>query len=421
MSGSVVIPELQPWKGLWNRITAAHLLRRAGFGGNPANVDRVAELGLDESVAELLAFDREDDRELRADLAPLLEAAEIDALAGWWLYRMRFGRSPLREKLALFWHGHFATSNDQVQNVKAMAGQLFVFLDHAAGTFRNLLHAIVRDPAMLLFLDGAESDVQHPNENLARELFELFSLGRGHYQEIDVLEAARALTGATLRQGSYRFDPDRHDSGEKRVLGKRGRLNAEDVVEAALAQPACSRHLARAMLESFVEPKPSLAVIDGLAQGLRENDYSIAWGLGTILRSRIFYDVRVRRALVKSPVELAVGLLQALDATGNFKELVHAIGRMGQSLLRPPSVRGWRGGMAWIDAATLMERHGFPARMMDGTYGKPPDHTQWPDVETLVRTLGLDDISGSARERLASVAPDARLQAAAALPEYQLN
>src|SRR5215475_3885297 len=144
---------------------------------------------------------------------------------------MRFGRSPLREKLALFWHGRFATSNDKVQSVPAMAGQVFLFLDHAAGSFAQLLHAIVRDPAMLTWLDAARSDRDHPNENLARELMELFALGRGNYTEADVLEAARALTGLALEHGRFVFDPERHDGGDKTVLGRRGRLDPEAVVD----------------------------------------------------------------------------------------------------------------------------------------------------------------------------------------------
>src|SRR5262249_36623268 len=158
------------------------------------------------------------------------------------------------EKLSLLWHNHFATSYEKVQSVRAMAGQLFVFLDHAAGSWREMLHAIVRDPAMLLWLDAAESDPAHPNENLARELFELFALGLGAYGERDVREAARALTGCRVERGRYRYEPEMHDAGDKSVLGRHGRLDADGVVEACLEHPASSRHLARRLLESFVEP-----------------------------------------------------------------------------------------------------------------------------------------------------------------------
>jgi uncharacterized protein (DUF1800 family) len=423
MAGARTPAELERWKpgsGDWGPAEAAHLLRRAGFGGDRAALERAVRQGLDAAVDELLAFDAEDDRTLRADLLPGLEMADIDTLAGWCLYRMRFGRSPLREKLALFWHGRFATSNDKVQNVPAMAGQLFLLLDHAAGSFAELLHAVVRDPAMLQWLDAAGSDRDHPNENLARELFELFALGRGAYGERDVLEAARALTGATLEHGRYRFDPERHDAGDKTVLGRRGRLDADEVVDACLEHPACGRHLARGLLEFFVEPEPGEAAIELLADGLRKNGYRVGWALDVVLRSRLFHAPRVRQALVKSPVELVVGLLQALGATGNFKELAGAAGRMGQSLLRPPSVRGWIGGLAWIDAATLLERHSFAARLLRGQFGPAPRLGPEQDLDADLRALGLDDLDAAVRTALERTPADLRIQALAALPEYQL-
>jgi uncharacterized protein (DUF1800 family) len=420
--------ELERWRPgpgrSWGPAEAAHLLRRAGFGGDRDALERAVERGLEATVDELLCFDAEEDRTLRADIEPAIEMSDLDALAGWWLYRMRFARSALREKLALFWHGRFATSNDKVQNVPAMAGQLFLFLDHAAGSFAELLHGVVRDPAMLLWLDAAKSDRDHPNENLARELFELFALGRGNYTESDVLEAARALTGATVRKGRYAFDAARHDSGEKAVLGRRGKLDAAGVVEACLERPACARHLARGLLEFFVEPEPAGPLVEALAQGLRRNWYRVSWALDVLLRSRLFFEERVRRSLVKSPVELIVGLLQALGATGNFKALAAAAGRMGQSLLRPPTVRGWAGGLAWMDAATILERHSFAARLLAGRYGRVPRLPAGGAAE-LLRLVLQPDVVPQVRAALEEqgrpgAEPEALLQAITALPEYQL-
>src|SRR5262249_48788409 len=223
-------------------------------------------------------------------------------LKAWWLYRMLYGPDPLTERLALLWHNHFATSNDKVHRLGRMHHQNELFRTHARAPFGRLLNAVVRDPALLFWLDAPFNRKGHPNENLARELMELFTLGIGHYSEKDVKEAARALTGWTLTgevwaggdtprpDGDFREDPARHDDGEKTILGRQGRLKGADLVGLLLEQPATARRLAGRLCEQFFgEGAVSADTVAALADGLRAHELDIGWGGATVLRSRAFF------------------------------------------------------------------------------------------------------------------------------------
>ena len=341
----------------FDRRRAAHLLRRAGFGVPAAELARAVDEGADRTV-ERLVEERDDPavRELDAVVATLTSSAEVDGLAAWWVSRMLRTSDPLREKTALFWHGHFATSNAKVQNARQMYGQLRLFLDLGRGAFGPLLTAVAADPAMLTWLDGDRNRKGHPNENFARELLELFSLGIGHYSETDVQEAARALTGWRRAGGNYRFIASRHDEGEKTVLGERGNLGQSDVLKLCVDHAATARRLARHLLRFFAHPEPPTSVVDEAARALSEDGLHVGRFLGRVFRSRWFFSDAVIESRILSPAEFVVGHLRTLGARADAKRAAALIKRLGQALLEPPSVKGWDGERAWIHSASMIAR-----------------------------------------------------------------
>jgi uncharacterized protein (DUF1800 family) len=224
-----------------------------------------------------------------------------------------------------------------------------------------MLHAMTRDPAMLVWLDSDSNRKGQPNENYAREVFELFSLGVGNYTEGDIKEAARALTGWSVQGGEPAFDPRQHDDGEKTILGQTGRWGAGDVVRIALGQPACSRFLVRKLFRELVSEtvEPADEMLAPLADEFRIRDYDIVWLVERMLRSWVFYSPAAIRQRVKSPVEFAVGGVRALEGNAGPRHLAELCDQLGQSLYFPPSVKGWDGGNAWINSSTLLFRQNF--------------------------------------------------------------
>jgi uncharacterized protein (DUF1800 family) len=280
---------------------------------------------------------------------------------GIWLYRMILTPHPLQERLTLFWHDHFATSNAKVNNLGLMQRQIALLRRHALGSFPTLLTEIAKDPAMLIWLDATANRKAHPNENYAREVMELFTLGRGHYAEKDVQEAARAFTGAFIQGGRYEEIASQHDDGQKTILGRSGRFRGDDVARLLLEQDACAAFLCRKLYHLFVHEvdEPSNDLIAPLAEAFRSSGYQIETPVRMILRSRLFFERSVRGRRVKSPVEYAVGLLRALEIvrpTVGTEALAEACSRMGQGLYAPPSVAGWDGGTAWINTTTSLAR-----------------------------------------------------------------
>jgi len=375
---------------------AAHLLRRGGFGGSQTDVERLAALGVSGAVDALLhpsvdepAFTDFPDAALLYDPKKNRQAAQL-----WWLDRMLRTTRPLSEKMALFWHGHFATSLQKVQPAQ-MVGQIDLFRRQGLGRFPALLSAVTRDPAMLIWLDNRSNAKAHPNENYAREVMELFALGLGTYGEDDVREAARAFTGWTLDKTQQPvFVAARHDDGLKTVLGRTGAFGTDDVIAIIVSQPVHQRFIARKLLEFFVYSDPEPELIEALAQVYALSGADLAKTVGTILRSNVFFSPRAYRAIPKSPIELAIGTLRYIGAQSVPPNLPYQLARMGQEPLNPPSVKGWDAGPAWINTSTLLARFNFVnalvAQTAPGKNGQPalPAPNVAPD--DIVRRAGMD-------------------------------
>jgi uncharacterized protein (DUF1800 family) len=394
---------LEPYGGPWGVRQAAHLWRRAGFGGSPADVARSASAGMNAAVDGFVRFadtgslpaapqlvdDRLSPRQRAlfagaassgqpATAAPsdaeLMEARkavgrahrdDIIALQSWFLDRMISSPAPLQEKMTLFWHGHFTSAYQKGIPAQALANQNNLFRSLALGNVRELTLRVSQDPAMLRYLDNAVNVKAHPNENYARELMELFTLGIGNYTETDVRESARAFTGWSIdRDYAFRAFPARHDDGSKTFLGRTGNFDGKDIVEIIFAQPAAARLFATKLLGFFVYSDPEPALVDAVAERIRSNDYNLQPVMAQLLRSNVFYSARAYRALVKSPVEFVVGSYQLFGIPQVDNVALGALRRMGQVLFYPPNVKGWDGGASWLNSQTVLTRENFASSLM---------------------------------------------------------
>ncbi len=266
---------------------------------------------------------------------------------------------PLQERMALFWHNHFATSTGKVHQSALVSRQIDIFRKLGLGSFRDLLQAVTRDAAMLLWLDGSHNKRGHPNENYAREVMELFTLGIGHYTEKDVQELARAMTGFQVLDESVEFFKAAFDDGEKTILGQRGKFNDESAIDLLLKQSAAPRHIAHKLLKEFVHPQPMAEHVEHYAQRLVDHRWEIKPVLKEILTSRLFFSDYAWRAKIKSPCELVIGSMLALASQRDTLAARDAMNNMGQTLLAPPSVKGWDGEDVWINANTVLQRYNF--------------------------------------------------------------
>ncbi len=353
----------------FNRRDAAHLLWRTQCGASAAEIDRAVSDGPATTVDRLLAVQSESD-EFTGDDATLrrlaLDSGNPADLKAWWAHRLLESANPLAEKLTLFWHGHFATSHVKVRSSEQMLAQNELFRRHAWGSFRELLHGVSRDVAMLVWLDSNSNRVRHANENFARELFELFALGVGHYTEQDIQQAARAFTGWHVRKDQFWFNKLQHDTGEKTVFGQSKDFDGDDVVELSLEQPAAARFLAGKLLRFFVAPTPPDVAIDEVAAALRASDYQLQPVLRQVFASAYFYSPEVRRSIIKSPADLLLGAHRALESRAKLQETTQRMAELGQDLFAPPTVEGWTGGRLWINSATLLARANFAADLALG-------------------------------------------------------
>jgi uncharacterized protein (DUF1800 family) len=363
----------------WDLRRVVHLHRRAGFAATWNELQRDLKDGPAPSIDRLL---RGQAREgvpdnLRTVADHLAQRAGDPAgLKAWWVYRMYWGPDPLGERLTLLWHNHFATSNDKVNDTAAMRRQNDLFRKHGRGPFGNLLKAVVHDPALLVWLDAPANGKSKPNENLARELMELFTLGVGHYTEADIKEAARALTGWKVGQDAYRdWFPD-HDDGEKTLLGRTGRWTGDDLVRILLEHPETSKRLAGRVCEWLMGEKAVDANgINALAAGLREHDLNIGWAVETVLRSRAFFAESNLGNRVLGPVEYLVGVARALerfDPPPSSLVLGEWSARLGQDLFYPPNVGGWPGGRDWLTTQTIIGRANYAAALVAGECSSRP-------------------------------------------------
>lgn len=434
--------------GPWDPTRAAHLFRRAGFGATSEELDEAAGrapaavvTGLVEGGPGTAEFDAGADRLT----ATVVSAGGPEKLAATWLYRMLGSPHPLREKMTLFWHGHFATSGAKVTDSDVMQRQNDLLRRYALGDFAALALEISRDPAMLIYLDSATNRKAHPNENYARELMELFCLGEGNYTEHDVREVARCFTGWGLRRDKFRFNAFEHDDGEKSFLGASGRFGGEDAVRVVLEQPACGRFIARKLFRWFVcdEPAPPDALIEPLAEEFRGNGMNVAALVTRILGSRLFFSEAVVGRKVRSPAELAVGLLRTLNGSTDLNALGAGIAETGQSLYYPPNVKGWDGGRAWIDSSTLLGRANLVRRLLengktrfdgsrlDEVAAKHVSDDPAAQVAWLSDLLLAVPLSEAVRDRLVAIAGDNQhdrnrrlkdvVHAMSTLPEFQLS
>ncbi|HSQ56639.1 MAG TPA: DUF1800 domain-containing protein [Gemmata sp.] len=375
----------QPWRPTtadpWTRKWAAHLYRRAGFGASREEIGEAARRGPDATL-ELLLRGQPGSADLETTFADAgrIASARDDGgaqLRVWWLYCMLQGGHPLREKLTLFWHNHFATSIAKVHSPALMFRQNLVLREHALGKFGPFLQAMSRDPAMLIWLDSNSNVKGKPNENYAREVMELFSLGVGNYTEKDIREAARAFTGWHTSGKGFDFKPDLHDNGVKTVLGRTGKWDGGDVVEIILTQPAAARFLVANLYSFFVsEIAPPAALLEPLCKTFRESNYDVANLMKTILSSRLFYSEHAFRKRIKCPVEYVLGAVLAIyrrypERDENYRPLVQSrlqrwLTGMGQTLFAPPNVKGWPGGKTWLNTSTVLERDNFAAAVATG-------------------------------------------------------
>ena len=316
------------------------------------------------------------------------------ALKTWWVREMIDSPMPLRERMTLFWHNHFATSQQKVTRSLAMWRQHLLLRDQALGNFRVLLHGVAKDPAMLVYLDGANSRKEAPNENFAREVMELFTLGEagqgGRYTEQDVREAARAFTGWSIERDdfSYRYRPAFHDTGSKTLMGQNGNFDGDAALDILLEQPAAARFIVSKLWKEFVSPLPDAAQVERIAAIFRSSGYDMASALRGLLLTDAFWAESNRGSLIKSPIDLVVGTLRQFDFSyTDATPFVLKAAQLGQNLLLPPNVKGWPGQNEWVNATTLLERKRFTDQLFRAVERKGESRAAPTDMAGAVRMM----------------------------------
>ncbi len=406
-------PLLKPYKPSaedpFDALKAAHLLNRAGFGGTPEEIRKVMEMGPEAAVDWMMDFpDAGADEQSQTDLPDFtsiegypkdfrslrellagktqeermalqqqLMAANRQAIfetVRWWMNRMCYGQHPLQEKLVLFWHGHFTTSAKDEKIASLVWNQNELHRRMGAGNFREYVKQISRDPAMLDYLNNTQNKKAHPNENYARELMELFTLGIGNYTEDDIKQSARAFTGWTHEGDDFVFRRYDHDDGVKQFMGRSGTFNGDDIIEIILQHPACAPYIASKMWKFFAYEELEEGLGESLGAMLKENGWELRPIIRTMLTSRGFYQPRAIGSQIKSPVQLVVGTIRQLGLqTPNAQQLAFAMNQMGQVPLQPPNVKGWPGGRMWINTSTVFVRYNtcvyLAGGTMPGTFG----------------------------------------------------
>ncbi len=363
----------------WNLRWAGHLYRRAAFGASWDELQQALADGPQQAVSKLLRPDADVDASNRAYdeyEASTGDSESTDALRAWWLRRMIGTPHPLLEKMTLFWHSYFATSNAKVRSSSLMRQHVQLLRGHALGSFEPLLQAISHDPAVLVSLGGDANRKARPNENYVRELVEQFSLGAGQCSGKDISEAARAFTGWFVVRNELRYIPREHDSGVKEILGHKGNWGSEDVVRIVLERPAAARFVVRKLYRWLISETdgPSDALIAPLAESFARGS-DVARVVETMLRSNLFFSPVAYRKRVKSPVEFAVGIVHGLEGMVSTSRLGRDLAALGQDLYRPPTVKGWHGGRNWINNSTVLGRNNLALALLAGSkpYGDKLD------------------------------------------------
>jgi uncharacterized protein (DUF1800 family) len=382
--------------GLLDPDDARHLLLRTGFAPAAGDVAPYVGLTRGEAVDRVLATGRTvaltpmpdwtteaiPTRAQRAAWTPdqrrdadRLRGQHYDELRAWWLREMLVTPSPLTERMTLFWHNHFTSGQDKVSEPQLMAQQNALLRRDALGNFGTMLHAVAKDPAMLLYLDGASNRKGKPNENFAREVMELFTLGEGQYTQRDVAEAARAYTGWGVDPDTLRYvwQPAQHDDGEKTVLGRSGPFDGDQVLDILLEEPQTSHFIAAKLWREFVSPAPDSAQLDTVAQKFHASGYDVGAGLRALLLTPAFWDDDNRGVLVSSPVEFVVGTVRRFDVSwGDTMPFARTAASLGENLFYPPNVKGWPGGITWINSSTLLARKQFVEQLFRATEAAQP-------------------------------------------------
>lgn len=431
----------------WNYELAAHLLERAGFGGTPEEIQALAKMTPAQAIARLVRFEGTDvsgllpfehsgvhdpglepfppTRPAVTDLAkekgealgikvkpagnrrlqPIVDeffywlrasALETNRVSYWWANRMLTSPRPLQEKMALFWHGHFASNEAKVRDYRKLLGQLELFQQKGTGNFRDLTVAVAQDPAMLSFLDAGVNVKGASNENFAREIMEIFTMGVGHYTEKDIREAARAFTGWNYVDVKFVVNKDQHDDGEKTFLGHTGRLDGVDVIDIIMQQPATADYIAGKIYRYFVRQDLSPELQKQLGAVLRDGHYEIAPLLEKIFLSRDFYSPASVGTQIKSPVQLAVGTYRKLGQRSipGVPDFNLATAALGQQLFSPPTVAGWAGGQSWITPGLLLERGNLARDILfpDISFLPPDRYTGGGEVRRVAERIrqGMD-------------------------------
>jgi uncharacterized protein (DUF1800 family) len=361
---------IEPGKDIpWDHHTAAHLLRRAGFGASKAEISRAVDQGLAATIDALFAEAPEQEAEFQETFSrisgQLADFTDLGQMQTWWVYRLLRTKTPLREKLTLFWHGHFATSNSKVEDTALMLQQCETLRKLAWGNFRELLHAVSRDPALIAFLDGDTNTRENPNENFGRELLEQFTLGYGQFKEADVRAASRAFTGWGREGGKYVFNAENHDGDAKEFLGHKGNFDGGDILEILAKHPTTAQRIARKLLIVFACPTPDSSVVAAASQSLLQVEFNIKAFLQRLFQSKYFYSAVCNRARIASPTEYVIGACRSLGARLTAQELRQNLVDMGQELFAPPNVRGWDGEQKWINSATWAARMAFAQRLSE--------------------------------------------------------
>jgi len=452
----------------WNYDFAAHLLERAGFGGTPEEIQDLAQMTPSQAVARLVHFERTDagklppfehsgvhdpglepfppSRPAVTDLAkekgealgikvkptgnrrlqPVVDeffywlrasVLETNRVAYWWANRMVASPRPLEEKMALFWHGHFASNEAKVRDYRKLLGQLELFQEQGTGNFRDLTVAVAQDPAMLSFLDAGVNVKGASNENFAREILELFTMGVGHYTEKDIREAARAFTGWNYVDTKFVVNKDQHDDGEKTFLGKTGRFDGVQVINIIMEQPVTADYIAGKIYRFFVRQQLSPELQKQLGQVLRDNNYELKPLLERIFLSRDFYCPASVGTQIKSPVELAISTYRKLGqkSVPGVPDFNLATGALGQQLFSPPTVAGWAGGQSWITPGLLLERANFVRDVLfpDISFLPPDRFTGGGEIRRVADRIrqGMDITSATMDDTKTGVRAESNLNA----------
>ncbi len=440
-----------------DRSLIAHLLRRAGFGATPSELEIAVELGYDEVVNQLLNPDQLD--VIPEDMIRRFhkEQSDMRGLKGGpgahWVYRMAMTNTPLREKMCLFWHRLFATAHTKLIQGGVVKNQIDMFRSHGMGRFDNLLLRVAKDPSMIMWLDNQDNHAGQINENFGREVLELFSMGVGNYSEEDIKETARAFTGwriinpeymsikmnnNTMRPFGYmkwqfEYDDNDHDHGRKTILGETGNWNGQDAIRIICDQEATARFLSRHLYHFFVADEPPVSqwpheppgdpkAIDMISKSYLDSDHNITAMLTTIFKSDFFRADSARYSRIKSPTEMVIGSMR-LAGPIDLPSDDHILGNdactsMGQSLLKPPSVEGWQGGMEWINTGSYVERINFVSQILRDydkigirnlitrikEYSNSSDMTSYELVDNALDVFGPLEVTDHTRNELKAFA-----------------